>query len=105
METIEANDLKIGSVFCLHRADSTHFYEVTSIRNELVNLRNGVGKICTTSLDFLRASNLYTKTQFKREYIAQENTNVCKHTKKFKNHAGGTYFWYCPCCKNDLGNV
>lgn len=30
---------------------------------------------------------------------------TCNHNKKYKNHAGGILFWYCPSCKSDLGNV
>lgn len=30
---------------------------------------------------------------------------TCTHNGKYKNHAGGTLFWYCPVCKQDLGNV
>jgi hypothetical protein len=30
---------------------------------------------------------------------------TCRHVDKYKNHAGGILFWYCPSCKQDLGNV
>lgn len=37
--------------------------------------------------------------------IKETKTSYCNHSNKYKNHAGGTLFWYCPACKNDLGDV
>ena len=31
--------------------------------------------------------------------------NSCQHTNKYINSAGGTAFWFCRDCKEDLGDV
>lgn len=40
-----------------------------------------------------------------RTIIKKDMNTGCSHKDKYKNHAGGIYFWYCPSCKTDLGNV
>lgn len=32
-------------------------------------------------------------------------SSTCDHTKKYANYAIRTGFWYCPDCKQDLGDV
>ena len=38
------------------------------------------------------------------DQITQDLESKCKHTNKYINHAGGQDFWFCPDCKQDLGN-
>jgi len=52
----------------------------------------------------LRNELFYTDTATQTPKV-ETKLSTCNHNNKYKNHAGGTMFWFCPSCKNDLGNV
>jgi hypothetical protein len=51
------------------------------------------------------SNNAIVRYKLHRTNAKKENSTGCSHKEKYKNHAGGIYFWYCPSCKADLGNA
>jgi len=107
MKKISIDDLKIGTVFSIHETIKPNF-KICAISETQIYQIEVLGRdiIINRSKDDLWGHSLYIDEESWNPTIQQTTASTsCNHTNKFRNHAGGQYFWQCSVCKVDLGNV
>lgn len=87
----EYNLSDLWSWYLYNQPDSCSWYELLELLKDKGETRFNNGSII--------------RYKQHRTNIKNETNTGCSHVGKYKNHAGGIYFWYCPSCKADLGNV
>lgn len=103
---IKVSELKVGDKYQIHRENT--IFEVINLHHPLILIKDhGTENLFKKDLRYVGdiIVSLVEKDLYPKIEIKETKTSYCNHSNKYKNHAGGTLFWYCPSCKNDLGDV